>query len=232
MFNRSTVCNVATVAAGLWLLACLPAAAQDVQDAQDAQDAVTEVPAIWKSQEITFYFQSYTTFYSCSSLERKVERVMEALGAKARVRVRSADCPGSVARMPRVIMEVTSPVEATPEALAEREKGKSTRELSARVQGKDPQEGMEQFPAKWQRVSLAKQLNLEPGDCELVEEIRRKVLPKLAVKVTGANLQCSPHQLTLGRPKLEVDALVEMPKPDSTAPVESTDSTQKGTYGA
>ena len=232
MLERSTVCNVVTVAAALCALACLPAAAQNPGENVDTKSAQpTDVPAIWKSQEITFYYQSYTTFYSCTSLERKVERILEALGAKAQVRVRSAECPGGVARMPRVLMQVTSPVEATPEALAERDKDKSTRELTARVLGKDPQEGMEEFPASWQRVSLAKKLSLEPGDCELMEELRRKVLPKLSVRVVGDNLQCSPHQLMLGRPKLDVDALIEMPKPDSKAPVESAEPVPKSGNG-
>ena len=60
------------------------------------------VQAIWKHQEIAFYFQSFTTFYSCTGLEGKLERIMRELGVHAKVRVRSVDCPSSVARMPRV----------------------------------------------------------------------------------------------------------------------------------
>ena len=81
---------------------------------------------------------------------------------------------------------VISPVEATPEAIAERDKNKSTRELTARVQGKseDAAALADQFPAHWKRVSLSRgALNLEPGDCELIDELRRKVLPKLAVRI-------------------------------------------------
>jgi len=180
------------------------------------------VQAIWKHQEIAFYFQSFTTFYSCTGLEGKLERIMRALGVHAKVRVRSADCPSSVARMPRVILKVASPVEATPEALAERDKTKSLRELTERVQGKgrstSPLDSLEQFPAQWRKVSLTRgRLALEPGDCELIEELQRKVLPKLAVRVTDDDLQCSPNQLTLGQPRLEVEALMEMPSPDAPA---------------
>lgn len=209
----STVCKTLAVAASLSLFAW-PAGAQDAAPLEP-------VPAIWKSQDITFYFTSFNTFYSCSGLQRKLERVMELLGTKAHVRVRSADCQDPVARMPRVIMQVTAPVEATPDALAEREKGKSTRDLTARVQGKNPEEGWEQFPAQWKRISLGKALNLAPGDCELIEELRRKVLPKLAVRVTNDNLQCTPGQFNLGRPRLEVEALVEIPPPDAELPADS-----------
>lgn len=182
------------------------------------------VQAIWKHQEIAFYFQSFTTFYSCTGLEGKLERIMRALGVHAKVRVRSADCPSSVARMPRVILKVASPVEATPEALAERDENKSVRELTERVRGKStsPIDSLEEFPAQWRKVSLNRgRLALDPGDCELIEQLQRKVLPKLAVRVTDDDLLCSPNQLTLGQPRLELEALMQMPSPD--APLDTDD---------
>ncbi len=215
---------VATASA-LWLALLLGMpAGRAAGDPQPAPLAAGEpVPAIWKQQEIAFYFQSFTTYYSCTGLEGKLERIMRALGVHANVRVRSADCPSSVARMPRVVMNVTAPVEATPDALAERDKNKSVRELAQRVKGKgkstNPLDSLEQFPAQWRRVALNRgRLNLEPGDCELIEELQKKVLPKLAVRVVDDDLQCSPNQLTLGQPRLEVEALMEMPKADDAMP--------------
>jgi hypothetical protein len=186
-----------------------------------AATAADPVQAIWKHQEIAFYFQSFTTFYSCTGLESKLERIMRELGVHARVKVRSADCPYSVARMPRVVMQVISPVEATPEALADRDKNKSVRELAQRVRGKkseQPLDSLEQFPAQWRRVSLTRgRLDLQPGDCELIDELQKKVLPKLAVRTVKDDVLCSPNQLTLGQPRLEIDALVEIPQPDAAA---------------
>lgn len=185
-----------------------------------AAEETMPVQAIWKPQEISFYFQSFTAFYSCTGLEGKLEQILEGLGVRAKVRVRSADCGTRVARMPRVIIEAASPVVATPEALAEQEKSKSTRELAARVKGDRAEyaEAAEQFPAQWRRVSLSRgEFGLEPGDCELIDELRRKVLPKLAVRIVQDDVHCSPNQLTLGQPRLEVEALVEMPKPDDAA---------------
>ncbi|MET0536199.1 MAG: hypothetical protein ABW171_18435 [Steroidobacter sp.] len=217
-------CVASALALWLTLLVGMPVALANETPAS-ANSAVAPGPeavqAIWKHQEISFYFQSFTTFYSCIGLEGKLERIMRALGVHAKVRVRSADCPSSVARMPRVVMQVASPVEATPAALAERDKSKSVRELKERVTGKstNPLDSLEQFPATWRKVSLTRgRLALEPGDCELIEELQRKVLPKLAVRVTDDDLQCTPNQLTLGQPRLEVEALVEMPSPD--APVD------------
>lgn len=176
------------------------------------------VQAIWKDQEIAFFFQSQTTFYSCGSLEAKLERILNILGATAKVKVRSVDCqsPGRIVRMPRVIVTVRAPVEATPQALAERDKDKSKRELVERVRGeKEDPEALAPFPAQWKRVSLSRgKAHLEPGDCELIDELRRKVLPKLSVRLVKDNTHCTPHQVTLGQPQLEIEALVALPKPD------------------
>jgi hypothetical protein len=174
------------------------------------------VQAIWKDQEFSFYFQSRTTFYSCTSLEAKVQRILKALGTRPNVKVRSVDCQSGPVSMPRVILNISAPIEATPEAIAERDQGKSKRELAARVRGEseDPA-ALAPFPAQWKRVSLSRgQLGLEPGDCELIDELRRKVLPKLAVRVAENNINCTPHQVTVGQPQMEVDALVALPKPD------------------
>jgi hypothetical protein len=188
-----------------------------------AQESPEPVQAIWQPQEFGFYFQSFTTFYSCSSLESKLERILRGLGAQARVKVRSVDCSSGPVRMPRVVVTANVPVEATAEAIAERDKDKSTRELVARVRGKSDEidDALAQFPAQWKRVSLSRgDFGLEPGDCELIEELRRKVLPKLAVRIVKDSVHCTPQQLSLGQPQLQVDALVALPKPDEPKPGE------------
>src|SRR4030095_16077705 len=104
--------------------------------ARAAEPAAPEpVLAIWKDQELAVFFQTQTTFYSCSSLEAKIEDILKVLGARAVVKVRSVDCTRGPVRMPRVLVNLHAPVLATPEELAERDKGKSTRELTARVRG-------------------------------------------------------------------------------------------------
>ena len=130
--------------------------------------------AVRGCQEFAFFFQTQTTFYSCSSLEAKLERILKLLGATpARVRVRSVDCqsPGRIVRMPRIIINVHAPVEATPEAYAERDKNKSTRELAARVRGdKEDPEALAAFPAQWQRklkVGFALRFGDHPLDIEV-----------------------------------------------------------------
>jgi hypothetical protein len=200
----------------LALLCALPGLLSGAHAAEEGSPE--PVQAIWKDQEFAFYFHSQTTFYSCTSLESKLKRILKALGAvSSQVRVRSVDCQAGPVRMPRVIITVIAPVEATPQALADRDKGKSKRELTARVRGEreDPA-ALAPFPAQWKRVSLSRgSVDLEPGDCELIDELRRKVLPKLATRIVKDSMRCTPHQLTIGQPQLEVEALVSLPKPDA-----------------
>lgn len=178
-----------------------------------------EVQAIWKPQELTFQFQSFTTFYSCESLEAKLEQILKQVGAQAVVRVRSPDCGRGPARMPRAEIQLLSPVEATPEALAEMKQGESKRELAARVAGKSAQmEELEKpFDAQWTRVNIGKgraMPSLESGDCELIDQVRRKIFPKLAIRVVQANSPCPTNSPSLTRPTMVVDALTRIPKPD------------------
>jgi hypothetical protein len=183
------------------------------------QGSPEPVQAIWKNQEFAFYFQSQTTFYSCSSLEAKLKRILNALGTRPNVRVRSIDCQQGPVRMPRVTVSVSAPVEATPQAIAERDKSKSTRELTARVRGEveDPAT-LAPFPAQWKRVSLSRgAVNLEPGDCELMQGLQEKVLPKLSVKVLSDRIQCTPRHLDIATPDLKVAALVPLTDPDKAA---------------
>ncbi len=180
------------------------------------------VQAIWKAQEIKFYFQSFTTFYSCSSLETKVKRLLVAVGASKEMRIRTRGCTlnHDIAKMPYLEITLLSPAEATPEVLAELDKTRSHRELVARVRGDSKQAELaeSQFPAQWKRLSLSRgKLNLEPGDCELIEQLKKKVFPKLAVRMVDDQVECVPNQISMTQPRLVVDVLAAMPTPDEAA---------------
>jgi len=184
--------------------------------------AAPVVHAVWKQQTFDFHYQSFTTFYSCSSLSEKVRRILVELGGDDQTKVRVSGCEsgGSIARMPLVRITMTSPVEATPDVLAELQKSRPVRELAARVRN-DSSKHVDldaQFPALWKRVSLSRgALGLAPGDCELIEQIERKVLPQLAVRVVSNDMRCMPNQISMGQPRLEVEALADLRKADAAA---------------
>jgi hypothetical protein len=203
------------------IMLCAGASAAFAVEPEVPPPSDAPVQAVWKPQELTFYFQSFTTFYSCSSLETKVKRLLIAVGAHRDLKVRTRGCmTGSEIarnRMPYVEIKLLSPVEATPEVLAELDKTRSTRELAARVRGdvKQAELAVAPFPAQWKRVSLSRgKLNLEPGDCELIDQLKKKVLPQLAIKVVDDGVECVPNQISMTQPRLVVDALAPMPTPD------------------
>lgn len=200
----------------LTLPVCVAASAAETP----ADTPAPHVQAIWKTQDLNFYFQSFTTFYACRSLEDRVRMLLIELGADKNVKVRAASCFGNeIARLPHVKINVTAPVEVTPEVLAELEKTRSTRELAARVRGERMTEGTEQFAAYWKPVSLSRgSLRLEPGDCELIDQLKRSVLPKLSIRIVKDNMSCTPNQNSLGQPRLEVEALTAVPPPDAGLP--------------
>jgi hypothetical protein len=205
---------------------CLFAAMFALSALANADDPAPEpqapVQAFWKAQELTFYFQSFTTFYSCSSLEAKVKRVLVAVGANKEMKVRTRGCTMTheIAKMPFVEITLLSPAEATPEEMAQLDKTRSHRELVARVRGDSKQAEIAetQFPAQWKRVSLSRgKLNLEPGDCELIEQLQKKVFPKLAIRTVDDRVECVPNQVSMTQPRLVVDVLTALPTPDEAA---------------
>lgn len=206
-------------AVGLALVAVLSTSVSSTPlFAQDGQ----EVQAIWKPQEISFFYQSLNTFYSCDSLESKLEDVLKHLGAQAIVRVRSPDCGRGPVYHPRAEIQIVSPVPATADAIAERKENQTERELVARVTGKTAElkEFEAPFAAQWKRVTIGKGRRsggIDRGDCELLDQVRRRVLPKLAVRVVEENPLCVPNSPGLSRPTMVVEALTAMPKPDDAS---------------
>jgi hypothetical protein len=217
-----TLRSIVAIAAGAWVGSVSGASALGADTAR----------AVLKSQEIKFTYQSFSSFYSCDGIEGKVQRVLLALGVSKEVQVEARGCAESSeligdlrrsptttsSRSPLVTIRVTSAVEATPAVLAELEKTRSQRELSARVRG-DRGAALDaeaQFDAPWKAVSLSRGAQgLEPGDCELIDALRKNVLPKLGVRIVKDNLKCSPRQGNRSQPQLEVEALMLPPPPEA-----------------
>jgi hypothetical protein len=77
----------------------------------------------------------------------------------------------------------------------------------------DRAEELPRFPATWKTVSMKDQpLKLGPSDCELVEQLRRDVFPRMSIRVERDRLRCSVAFGNLGQPQLRVAALVAMPE--------------------
>jgi hypothetical protein len=181
------------------------------------------VQAMWKTQEIQFAYMAFTTSYNCDALETKLENVLRTVGAHEQTRVDVRGCEfNRVSRNSFVRVTAASPVLATPEQKAEVAKDKSREELLKKL-GVKSEIDRDEFPAVWKKIDLSRDrtLGLQPGDCELLEHLRDRIFPKLAVKVVQDEVRCTPNHLPLTTPKLEVSALVKAPSPDEESKKQS-----------
>ena len=177
--------------------------------------ALQIVEAVWKVQSLSFAYSGYATVYSCDALLDKVRGILQSLGARDTLRIRSWGCTDMV-NHGRMEITLESPVEATPENIQALTTYDSTQQLVARVRNEHLQvaEDVQRFPATWKTVSMSreKKLKLGPSDCELVEQLRRDVLPRMSIRVEHDRLRCSVAFGNIGQPQLRVAALVAVPE--------------------
>lgn len=173
------------------------------------------IPSRWKLQEISYSYVGFTTAYNCDAAEDKIKAILTRLGAHESTRVRATGCPGNrPSRTFFVTITAATPVPAAD--FDESSVDKSRQELLERI-GRKNELLDEEFPAAWKSVDLTadRRLDIRPGDCELIEGLHDKVLPKLNVKVEYERINCTPNQLSLQPPQLRVSALVALPSPDA-----------------
>jgi hypothetical protein len=180
-----------------------------VASAQSRADE-TVVDAVWKPQRMNFVYRGYSTLYTCSGLQQKLRRILRTVGARGRLELRAYSCDDSLATA-RFQIALTSPVEATPENVDQLTAYDSRAELVARVRGDQlaSAEDLERFPAVWKTISFARsrEMKLAPGDCELVQQLRQHILPRMSVQIVNDQVRCSQFG-NIGKPQLTVSALV------------------------
>ena len=190
------------------LLAVSTAQAQSADEPAATEPVVVE--AVWKPQRINFVYRGYSTLYSCRGLQDKLEKILTTVGARDHVELRAYACDDALS-IARFQIALASPVEATPENVQELTTYDARDELVARVRGEQlaSAEDLQRFPAVWKTISFARsrEMRLEPGDCELVQQLRRHVLPRMSVQIVSDRVRCSEFG-NIGRPQLTVSALV------------------------
>jgi hypothetical protein len=180
-----------------------------VARAQSQQDAAV-VEAVWKPQQINFEYRGYSTLYSCSGLQAKLEKILTTVGARGGMELRAYSCDDELS-IARFQISLASPVEATAENVQALTTYDARDELVARMRGERlvHAEDLPRFPAVWKTISFARsrEMRLEPSDCELVQQLRRHILPRMSVQIVSDRVQCSSFG-NIGRPQLTVSALV------------------------
>jgi hypothetical protein len=167
------VTRLASAAAATTFLAALPTLAV-------AQDSVS---AVWVPKHVEFFYQGFTTHYSCDGLRDKVRDMLEKLGAQD-LKVQEIGCvrPVGPTEFPGVSVKMRV---LAPASSAEASKAKSA---SAPVQ------------AQWKDVVLmpANADFNDQGNCELIEQFKETFLPLFSTRNVKYGSTCVPHQLTLG----------------------------------
>jgi hypothetical protein len=57
-------------------------------------------------------------------------------------------------------------------------------------------------------LKLRDNFTTDSGECELVEQIRQKIVPSFAARNVDLQTTCIPHQATATRPILKMEVLV------------------------
>ena len=178
-------------------------------------DDSAPVQAGWKTQEIRYSYTGFTTAYDCDAAENRIKAILKALGAHEQTRVSAQGC--MLSRPSRNFFITITTATPVPVADLTKTPAQTSRDELLKRLGVASAQLEETFPAEWKTIELSRdrKLDLEPGDCELMEGLRDHVLPKLSVKIQADRVQCTPRQLSFRTPELTVSALVPMAKPDA-----------------
>ncbi len=176
-----------------------------------------QVIAVWKAQQLNFEYHGYGTTYSCRSLEDKLEIILRTVGARDNLHLQSYACDEQLA-IARFQISMQSPVIASDENISELTSYDAKDQLVARVNGEQlpGSADLERFPAVWKEVSFARhrEMRLERGDCELVQQLRRQILPRMSVRIVKDKTNaCLSSFGNIGSPRLTVSALVPAKEP-------------------
>jgi hypothetical protein len=161
--------------------------------ASPASPATDVQTARWVAKQLRFTYMGFTTHYSCDGLSDQVRSVLLQLGARPRdLKVHPVGCVRNLGRP-----EPSPSVEANFSVL-EPIAGKGA--ASA---------GGASLAAHWRTVDvmLARSALDQAGQCELLEQVRQRIVPLFSTRNVRFRSNCVPHQLTLPGAVLKVEVL-------------------------
>ncbi len=143
-------------------------------------------PAKWVSRDVNFTYQGFTTTYSCDGLRDNAVIILTALGARKQdLNVRETPCASRGASdlsfAPGIRGTFFVLVPATSEEIAKSDPGI--------------------VPAHWTSVDLVRKMNSDTrlgGNCELLEQAKRHLLPLFTSRNLNFSSNCVPHQVLMG----------------------------------
>ena len=160
--------------------------------------------AVWTPKELRFVYMGFTSHYSCDGLRDKMRVILLQLGARPDMKLRETPCAGQLGRPTEfpgvtVNMNVLTPFDAAKTNAAETP-----------------------LPAHWKSVQISTDRDplREAGDCELIEQVKSRVLPLFTARNIEYRSTCIPNQLQVGGTLLKAEVLIadEQKAPAASAP--------------
>jgi hypothetical protein len=149
-------------------------------------------PGVWQKHEYSFRFMGFTSTYSCDGLADQLGRLLTLAGARADAKSVPGACASNFGRPDKFASAKLTFYTLAPAATG------ATGELTG----------------AWRPVSLGdrRPLDLQVGDCELVEQFRDEVLKKMfTIRSVADNTRCVPHQASGSLIDLRFESFVAAP---------------------
>jgi len=169
---------------------------------------VTGIPmaAVWREQHLEFSYRGRTSRYSCDGLRDKVRAMLFDLGARRDLKIAAIGCEDSGrmrANSPVPSLHITFSVPALPDPSV---KPLHEGDLAA-------------TDARFESFTIASDAfrNLGFGDCELVQEFSRQILPKLVTRSLKRDIACVPFPASGGRFLVRGEILKPLPRAEQAA---------------
>jgi hypothetical protein len=168
------------------------------------------VIAKWQPVDIEFSYLGMTTFYSCDSLEWKLQALLKVIGAHPQTQVSATGCE-SDGPSRHAFVHISGGVPAPASSVPASTPQDSSKQALIKRAGGAPTLEQTEFPATRQTIDLGQGRTtlFEAGDCELMEQLARDVLPKLGTTTVQNTVRCFPGHVPLTTPSLKVDVLVK-----------------------
>lgn len=160
------------------------------------------VDGTWQKHEHMFTYMGFTSTYSCEGLSEKLKLMLKLAGARPGFKVQStcaapSGVPDKIATA-RLTFYTLAPAGAPPPPPP---KGKA-------AEAGEPGQGA------WRTVSwqVNRPREFQSGDCELVDQFARELLPMFTTRDVVSRMSCVPNQVNIAGINLTFGVLGALPE--------------------